>query len=303
MDDITNKRLLLAKKFYHSGMDFVNNGDSLSKIMAVHNFHIAIEITLKAVLFKKNIKIDKIRQIGLIQLFNEINKSEETTNQLPYKDEITKLNDNRNLAQHHSQFPNDETLDELKVVSRLFLEKVFDSFFNIELNDLTEISLISDSNLQKLLKKAMICISEGKFEDASSFCTVAFEYASSSIICRPAFKLFSSGISPSITGVIEKVYDKIIENENLTYILATGIKLKDYREYKKTTPFIHNPLHSKPIFESKMGQTFNKERSKWLLDFVVDSIVKWQQLGVDPKVPENLLNGLMHFLKEKNIYT
>ncbi len=46
---ITQRRLLLSKQMYEHGNEISRNADALSKMIAVHNLHNSIEITLKAI--------------------------------------------------------------------------------------------------------------------------------------------------------------------------------------------------------------------------------------------------------------
>lgn len=102
---VIERRLLLAKEFYLNAIELSNGTSDLNQILAVHNFHIAVEIVLKAILIKFDIRTEKTLNVTFEQLVDDIDKAKLFRDQglrLPLRQEIRNLNQHRNLAQHHA---------------------------------------------------------------------------------------------------------------------------------------------------------------------------------------------------------
>lgn len=157
MDSLINKRLLLAKEFYLRGVDQSRKKDPLNKMMSVHNYHIAVKIVVKAILLKYEIRSEKEFNIGFESLLNEVDKFSEFKEKglrLPYRQEVRNLNQFRNLVQHHVMEPDQSSMDDWRIFSYRFLEKVFKDYFEIEFHAVNRISFISDNCLRKYLNLA-----------------------------------------------------------------------------------------------------------------------------------------------------
>ena len=70
------RRLLLAKQFYEHAMDHSRGGDALGKMIAVHNFHNAIEIVLRAIMLEHEIRPTRELNLNFESLMGEIDQFE-----------------------------------------------------------------------------------------------------------------------------------------------------------------------------------------------------------------------------------
>ena len=146
MENAINKKLLLAKEFHLNACELAKRTDPLSKMMAVHNFHIGIEITLKTILLKNEIRLEKTLNISFEQLMNDVDKFPDFRDKglkLPYRQEITNLNKMRGLIQHQAIEPDWNSLDDWRLYSAKFLITVFEKYFDTDFRRLNRISFIS----------------------------------------------------------------------------------------------------------------------------------------------------------------
>lgn len=95
------RRLLLAKQLYLHGLDHSNKAGVLNNMIAVHNLHNAIEIALKAIISHHDIRIDKppyrINFEDMLQAIDSHPAFKDEEIKLPYRKEVTNLNQYRNL--------------------------------------------------------------------------------------------------------------------------------------------------------------------------------------------------------------
>jgi hypothetical protein len=53
------RRLMLAKQLYEHALDHSRTGAAVDKMIAIHNFHNAIEIVLRAILLEHEIRVER----------------------------------------------------------------------------------------------------------------------------------------------------------------------------------------------------------------------------------------------------
>lgn len=309
MDDVIQKRVLLSKEFYLNGVESAQKNDPLNKIMAIHNFHISIEIAVKAILLKYEIRNEKTLNIDFESMLNAIdqfNEFKEKGLKLPYRQEIRNLNQMRNLAQHHVIEPDQNTMDDWRLFSYRFLKQAYDRYFEISFDEVNRISFVDNEGLSKYLKKSQQYLEDGDYDSASCFAAGAFEYASLSIsdfIPNSSAEFFitsglkHSEVSRDFQDAFSKTLKRVNESEHFSALLASGVTLSDYKKYKDSAPFVHIMLGGHQSYETSAGRTFDKERTAWLQNFVIATIIKWQRLGLNPKIPDRLLEGAINHLE------
>jgi hypothetical protein len=312
MDDVVSKRILLAKEFYLHGVELAKNNDPLSKMLAIHNFHIAIEITVKSILLKYDIRNDRTLNIDFESMLSEVDRHQDFKERglkLPYRQEIRNLNQMRNLVQHHAIEPDQSSMDDWRLFSKQFLEKTFMSYFDIDFDNVNRMDFVADDGLKKYMNLALLHISNRDFASASCCAAAAFEYASLSISSfipesSASFfvrsSLYRSGIDfEGLENAFRKTHKRIDESEHFAALLASGLNLADYNKFKEATPFVTIMFGGNPHFETVENKEFGEETTKWLAEFVISTLIKWQQLGLSPKIPDHLASGAHGFIDEE----
>jgi len=312
MDDVVIKRILMSKEFYLNGVELARNIDPLSKMMAVHNFHIAIEIAVKSILLNYEIRNDKTLNIDFESMLNEIDKHplfKEKGQKLPYRQEIRNLNQMRNLVQHHVIEPDESSMEDWRLFSSRFLTKVFDGYFNVNFDNVNRITFVNNEGLKKYLDVAMNYLKEKNFEPATSYAAAAFEFASFSIsdFIPKSSSSFFVGVSLDrseinsryLKDAFDKTHERIDESEHFSVLLASGLSLSEYKKFKSSVPHVAISINGNPLFQTGSQQEFNNETTVWVIDFVISTIVKWQQLGLSPKITEFRSEGAFRHIEEE----
>jgi len=311
MESVVNKRILLSKEFYLNGVELARKSDPLSKMMSVHNFHIGIEIAIKSILLKYEIRNEKTLNIDFESMLNEIDKHKDFQDKglrLPYRQEIRNLNQMRNLVQHHAMEPDQSSMDDWRLFSSRFLRRVFNDYFDVDFDKVNRITFISDKCLAKYLSKALEYISANDYSSASCFAAAAFEYATmsiSSFIPNSSGSFFAeaslrqSGFdSGGLQRAFKITHERINQSEHFAGLLSSGLSLSDYRKYKDNSPIVHILFGGKPVFEFMGGEASSIDSSTWLIQFVIATVVKWQQVGLEPKVPVQMLAEATRFVED-----
>jgi len=282
-------RLLLAKQIYLHGLDHSNKAGGLNKMVAVHNFHNAIEIALRAIFLHYEIRAEKALNIDFESMLKEIDNYQNFKDKgikLPYRQEIRNLNQIRNLVEHHAVEPEATTMEDFRVFSRRFLQIICGTYFDVDFDKISPINMIEDELLEKLLFKSLMYIDKDQVEQSLSLIRVAFNWASESIIAfLPRDKIPGKFVNGG--GFVEyPEIDRTIQKATFySALLSTGIGLVDYKQFLSYTPHIDFTLNGSPDIQWG-SQQVNIEYAKWAHDFVVTTIVHWQVLGLVPKVPD-----------------
>lgn len=311
MQDVIQKRVLLAKEFHLSGIECAQKKDPLSKMMAVHNFHISIEIAVKSILLKHEIRNEKTLNIDFESMINEVDQFKEFKSKgmkLPYRQEIRNLNSMRNMVQHHVIEPDESSMDDWRLFSYRFLKLVFNDYFGMDFDRASRISFVNDEGLRMYLDEAQKKLDSNDYGSASCLVTGAFEYASISIsnfIPRSSSEFFitsrlgHAGSTSEIKDAFKDTLKRVDEVEHFSALLASGVSLSDYKKYKDLSPFAQIMLAGNIIYQTHAGKIFDKDSTTWLHGFVINTLIKWQQLGLSPQIPNYLREEAIKSLGEQ----
>ena len=312
MEDIIKKRILLAKEFYLNAVQLAESKSPINKMMAIHNYHIAIEISVKAIMLKFEIRNAKTLNIDFESMLNEVdnfNDFKSKNIKLPYRQEMRNLNQMRNLIQHHAIEPEENSMDDWKLYSNRFLTKIFKTYFEEDFNKINRISFIDNEGLKKYLEAAFSNIQDTNFIEASSHAAAAFEYAAISIsefIPRADSSFFiesklkrSDSFDKELGEAFQDTLKKIDNSKKFSALLASGVKLSDYKYYTDVSPIVTITANGNPIFQTHNKQEITYETSIWLLEFTVATIIQWQQLGLEPKITDFISEGALRYINEK----
>jgi hypothetical protein len=296
---VTFRRLLLAKQLFLHGLDHSQKTGALNKTIAVHNFHNSIEITLRAIFLHHEIRPEKQLNIDFESMLNQIDNEPSFKDQgirLPYRREMRNLNDVRNLVQHHAVEPVSSTMELWRVFTPRFLKGVCETYFHLDFDSLSPLDMIEDPQLAELLKLASTDIEKQGFKRSLTLSKIAFELSSRAILAfLPQHKIQTQLVEG--LGLIEfKEVNEALEKATFfAALLSSGVNLVDYRLLLSCTPRVHFALSGKPIPQWRYQES-NAEDAKWAYDFVVQTIVHWQVLGLSPGVPDRYKKGTTQYI-------
>lgn len=305
MEQAVVRRLLLSKEFFLHALGRSEVPGALNKMIAVHNFHIAIEITLRAIMLHHHIRTEKTLNLEFETMLSEIDNHlpfKQSNQKLPYRQELRSLNQLRNLVQHHAVEPESATMEDWRVFTKRFLVRAFVEYFSTDFDALSRISFVEDALLRTLLERSAALLSEGDTELALCVLAATFEYASLSILSflphegfNSAFFLTSSlrhsGYDRDLTEAFDKTYQRIRESEHLSAIMASGVSLASLKRFETLAPGVTMAMGGHAWFNKKHDQQYARDSAAWVHDFVTDSIISWQNQGLDPRVPEYFREG------------
>ncbi len=306
LPQIVLRRLLLSKEFYFNAVCESELASELERMMAVHNFHIAIEILVKTVLLHHEIRGEKTLNIDFETMLTEIDKYPEFKHKgikVPYRQEIRNLNQYRNLVQHHAMVPERSVMDDFRVFTRRFIEKSMPLYFGVSFDEVSRFEYIHDSLLKKLAAKAYAKMQANEFEQSICLSAALFVYGSSSITdFLPDEGTSSAFFSTSdlrefrdLSRAIEKTHDRIRDSEKFTALVASGLKLADIKRFRSKTPYVSLAVYGHPWFHARQDATYEQQDAEWVLDYSMACILLWQREGLNPGIREHW-SGAIEFI-------
>ncbi len=175
-DALVKKRLLLAKMMYEHGREHSEKPDPLSKMLAMHHFHNAVEITLKCIFNERGVKTNiNLRRLGFEPLWDAIDKHlKEEGLELPARGYMMVLNDQRNSVQHSASEPGTRVVIECNVNTKNFLVEAFLEFFVEDYAKLNARSLIHNEKVRKALDKAAQYLEEDDLRKSCAASKIVF---------------------------------------------------------------------------------------------------------------------------------
>jgi hypothetical protein len=319
-EKVTFRRLLLSKELYLHGLGHSNSSSSLDKMIAIHNFHNALEICLRAILLSYEIRIEKHLNIDFESMLNEIDSFDQFKNnniKLPYRQEIRNLNQLRNMVQHHAMEPESSTMDDWKVFTRRFLIKVFKTYFDLSFDKVSSAQFIEEEGLKGLILLSYELQKRNNLLQAMISAKLAFIYTLFSVRkfmpddgfnndffavsnIESALRELPQRIASKTEEAIRKIYQKIDESKLYSIIISSGVSFVDYKNFERLTPHIDLTLDGSYIVQIDKNHNSDTETVSWVINFVEQIIIKWQLNGMDLKLSERVKASCSNALEEIN---
>lgn len=293
------RRLLLAKQLYLHGLDHSRKLGALNAMIAVHNFHNAIEIVLRAIMLKYEIRAEKKMNIDFETMLNEIDKNKTLVaegKQIAYRQELRSLNQLRNLVQHHAIEPPTSQMEDWRVFTHRFMERAYSEYFGQDFEAITVTSLIDDAQFRALLELAQSNLHEGKPQLSVILAKLVFEWAQVAVFGHlPPNRYWStSNKSPEIEGLANQIGELARD----VGLLSAGVNLLDYQKLTSVCGTIFLTIDGGAIAQV-MGEPPSTEEAAWVIRFVADTILHWQTIGFAPGVPEKSKGKAQEYIDSK----
>jgi hypothetical protein len=301
METTVVRRLLLAKEFFAHGLNKSHGSGAIDKMMAVHNFHIGIEITLRAIMLHHHVRTEKTLNLEFEAMMSEIDSHgtfKGSNQKLPYRQELRNLNQLRNMVQHHAVEPELATIEDYRVFTKRFLIRAFNEYFATDFESLSRTSFVNNELLRRLIEKAEVRLAPGDTQGAIGLLALAWEYASRSISSflpssDPFFflsKVRSADYGREAERIAEAISDRIREAEKMTALFASGISLLSLKRFEGLVPSVTITMGGIPFVAWKRSAPYTSDEVEWGRDFVLESVLTWQNEGLEPGVPESFSN-------------
>lgn len=152
------QRLALIKHLYRLGRDQARQPQP-QRACAVLTFHDSIELLLALV--AETTGVSKAR-LDFLDYWEEVDRATQGKVKLPHKLSMSRLNKARVGLKHHGLLPSSDTVGELSLSSRQFLEDSTLLVFSVSFDDITLEHLVASTEIREALEGARIALSEAE---------------------------------------------------------------------------------------------------------------------------------------------
>jgi hypothetical protein len=255
------RRLLLSKRlYYHAFQHYEQSGIDIDKMIAIHNYHNAIEVFLKTIWSAYDVGAglnekdpNRISFPKLIECIDQYMRKDEGP-PLPYKTDLININTNRNQVQHQGIEPSKATVDEVHFWTDKFIKNAYELYFGIKFHEVSIIGLIIDDLLKGLMFRANQLLLEKNYKMSLVYTEIAWNYALDSIkdvnedwryssLAGTAWSMFEKN-NPNIAVLFSelnwRLTEQLTEIEGELSLLRLGLNAHTYRNYYEISPNVYD---------------------------------------------------------------
>lgn len=276
-------------------------------MVAVHHYHIAIEITLRNIVSKYSISNYK-DNCGFSDLIGIIKNStvfKNTDLKLPHEHKIKTVNTRRNDIQHNFVEPSNDLTNQTGLDTYRFFSDTFENLFGVDFNELTESSLIESEFLRKYIQYAERHFVRGDFYNSYRCSTAAFEWARMYLKKQKqgneTLDIFSDlrsieendNFPEDAIELLERVGNQLNKNTEQLSLLSSGIDMSEYSYFKEFKPYVSLIRKGNVHFGSNRKQP-TEISTRSAINYVTRTILVWQ-IGADSDIFNDYQDGSQIF--------
>lgn len=277
------RQLVLAKSLYLHGCSHASGNDSVSMMLAIHHFDIAIEMILKCMAAHQGITPERGKYFYFDELLRRVNG-------VPSKEQVRSLHEVRNIVQHQGDMPSMESVIKYKGYTEDFFREVCCQVFDIHYEQLHLSVLVDGELLRECLLKAEQAFENGDLKQCIALCDDVLRSAifdEADLFYRAGELTGYWGAGEELRMVLGKDYLQKYEEKDY-YDLARELRgailqwggaatvMQFLGEYR--LDFLQH-MQIVKTSEDLSGVEL-KDSAEFCLSFVTGLILKWQEEGV-----------------------
>lgn len=294
VDSITHKRLILAKQlFQHAVVQSASQHSTISRILAVIGFDLAVETVLKAIVSA----LDPSRSAassfqGLVQQCDRLLPAA-GCNPVPDRANIQHVHSIRNDAQHKAKYPNESDVSDCRTYTRDFLRKVLVDLWALDFDSMSLTDIVQNQAVKQFLTDAETALSAANYQQATEHAaaglTKALNRVETAIVGRlPAF---TSGIM--LLGTFGDVssgsdatdaYRALERMQQTLLLVALGLDYGGYMHYRQISGNVTFTLDGTPHF-SGMQENITASSAEYVVAYCIDTVVQVEACVGDIEAP------------------
>ncbi|MBR9847575.1 MAG: hypothetical protein GYB35_16400 [Algicola sp.] len=292
--EIILKRLALIKHLYKIGLEQSKQVETVASF-SILSFHDSIEMFLKLLAEKKNIKSEKF---NFLDYWTKIPT-------LTLKESMRNLNVRRVNIKHKGILPSKSDIELSRVNTTDFFNQNVIKHFEIEFESISLIDLVSCKKVKEYLNISQNLLDANDFDKSIENVSLAFDsllnsYEENKIgnnRYSPFFfgkdlsfnSAFFMGIEDTkMSEFIDNVKDSLESMQKAIKIMSLGIDYKKFVKFDLLTPNVIHTMGGTRISQIYGEKKWTKENCQYCIDFVVDSTLKVQEFDFDIEEIVNL---------------
>lgn len=216
MNNENNEFLANIKLIFEHGVKCSKNKSKLMRLLAIHELHYVIEQIFR----QKSVEHNFSNQTKLVG-FKEILSKLDNQMNIPDKQRLLDLNEDRNRAEHQNKIPPSEEIQFYVKVTRDFLKWSYKNYFSSDFDSIRLEDQIIDKPIRRVIKWSRDFIDKGDLKSASTrmyeglgaFKFMMFKYLSDYKISKQMLE--KQGLNVDLADILATFAFKIICADDL----------------------------------------------------------------------------------------
>lgn len=292
--EIILKRLAIIKHLYKIGLEQSKQVETVAAF-SILSFHDSIEMFLKLLAEKRNIKSEKF---SFLDYWTKIPT-------LTLKESMRNLNARRVNIKHKGILPSKTDIELSRVNTTDFFNQNVIEHFKIEFESISLIDLVSYKKVKEHLNISQDSLGSNNTESSIENVALAFDVLLNSYEenkignnrYSPFFfgkdlsfnSAFHMGIKDrKMSEFVDKVKDSLEAMQKAIKVMSLGIDYKKFVKFNLLTPNIVRTLGGYHVAQIYGEKKWTKENCQYCIDFVIDSSLKLQEFDFDIEEIVNL---------------
>ena len=238
-------QLLLSKRLYIIGSNYVDAPDPISAGLAISLFQDSIEILCWSVL--KNLDAPVKENTPFTSFFDLVEKAPKNneSKKLPFKAKILELNKARVNFKHYGNLPDISEAKKFKGYAEEFLRVSFNDFFDADFDSISLSQLIPFDDVRTSIESAQELLKQNKVQDAS--CEIAkgrtllFNKFSKFLPevdyqLRHADQILERVANTSGINIFAYLVQYLNALRNINFVALCGVSIIDYQLIESSLP-------------------------------------------------------------------
>lgn len=317
LDDRAIRRLAVVRQIFLTAERAARDrGNPVAGMMAVVGFDLAIETLLKAFVAAADTEPRKERTIHEILKKCDSLLESKGLPALPLRAHVLQVHTSRNSVQHDAQFPHSQVVDDARVYVHGFCQQFAFNVWGADFDFISLVDMVQDELTRRVLQQATDDVASGNLLRGLALIYHAF-------LCACDFPFLGSFFSASylssrVDGLTPAARKEIVgglksaRNDAVTVsaMMAATSSLGDLNRLLSIVPWMDAGVTFEPEHVTYnmtlewQGAAPDPLAASWAVNFVVDSIVSWQQQGLPALIANRkdyvALAGLLLIWDEQN---
>jgi len=279
-------QLLLSKRLYLFGSNFVEKPDPISAGMAISFFQDSIEIFCWSLLKELDAQVkDTTPFTSFFDLIEKAPKNTESK-KLPFKAKILELNKARVSFKHYGNLPDISEAKKFKEYTEEFLRVSFHDFFKTEFDSITLSQVIPFDDIRRAIMSSEKALGDDNLEEC--ICELAkakkllFEKFAKYLPevdrhLRDADRLLEKGMKTSGVRIFQYLTEYLNALRNINFVSLCGVSIKEYLLMQQYLPHAYQTMDGKWHFSLKSIEV-SKDNLKKVINLLIDLSLKLSQM-------------------------
>lgn len=279
-------QLLLSKRLYFCGSDYVDKPDPISAGMAISLFQDSVEILCWCVLKELDAKVrDNASFTSFFDLVEKAPKNK-SSKQLPFKAKILELNKARVNFKHYGNLPDISEAKKFRGYTEEFLRVSFKYFFATDFDSLTLTQLIPFDDIKNIVASSEKALADDNIQD----CICELSKAKKQLFrkfamylpevdrhLRDADRFLEKGMNMSGVHIFEYLTRYLNALRDLNFVSLCGVSIKEYLLMEQKLPDAYQTMDEKWHFTLK-GRNVSKDDAEKMINILIEMSLKLNQM-------------------------